>query len=394
MIASDELRVLVDAQFDEVVDIRRHVHAHPELAHAEARTTALVRERLLALGLSELPCPTPTGAVFRVAGGRPGRTVLLRADIDALPLTEEVDVAFRSTVDGVMHACGHDGHTAMLLGVAAALSARAESLPGSYVLLFQPAEEDLDNGGAQAMIDGGLFDTVHADAAVSLHLATLLATGLIGTRPGIAMSSAQFFRVHISGRGGHGSMAGRDGNVVLAASALSTLLPSVADGLEFEDIPCACSAGMIRAGHASNVVPRQALLEGTVRTFTPEQRDTTRDRLHDACAAVARDFSVEIDCRLPDPVPVVHNDAAAFATWRDATAPLLGVDRVLELPPMPPSDDVSRLLQRVPGVHFFVGAAPGPRIPPMHHAPDFEIDEESLRVGMLAMAATAVALAG
>jgi amidohydrolase len=229
---------------------------------------------------------------------------------------------------------------------------------------------------------------------VSLHMATLLATGLVGSRPGIAMSSAQFFRVHIAGRGGHGSMAGRDGNVVLAASALSSALPAVVDGLEFEDTQCACSAGVIRAGHASNVVPRRALLEGTIRTFTAAQRDTTLDRLHDACAAVAADFSVEVDCSLPDPVPVVHNDAAAVEAWRGAVSPLLGADRVLELPPMPPSDDVSRFLQRIPGVHFFVGAAPGPRIPPMHHAPDFDIDEVSMRVGMLSLAATAAALAG
>jgi len=390
----DDLSALVDASFDEAIDTRRLVHAHPELSHDEVRTTAMVRERLGALGLRELPCPTPTGAVYRVDGGLPGHTVLLRADIDALPLTEEVEVAWRSTVDGVMHACGHDGHTAILLGVAATLAARAESLPGAYVLLFQPAEEDLDGSGAQQMVDGGVLDTAAADRAVSLHLATLLATGLVGARPGVAMSSAQFFRVHIAGRGGHGSMAGRDGNVVLAASALSLALPQVVEGLEFEDIQCACSAGVIRAGHASNVVPRRALLEGTIRTFTPEQRDVTLDRLHATCESVARDYSVEVDCRLPDAVPAVVNDAAAVAAWRAATEPLLGGDRVVALPPMPPSDDVSRFLQRVPGVHYFVGAAPGPRIPPMHHAPDFDIDEESLRVGMLTMAAAAVRLAG
>jgi amidohydrolase len=389
----DDLRALVDARFDEAVDTRRLLHAHPELPHDEVRTTALVRGRLGALGLRELACPTPTGAVFRIDGGRPGHTVLLRADIDALPLTEEVDVAWRSTVDGAMHACGHDAHTAILLGVAAALAARAESLPGAYVLLFQPAEEDIADGGAQRMIDGGVLETATADRSVSLHLATPLASGLVAARAGVAMSSAQFFRIHVAGRGGHGSMAGRDGNVVLAASALSLALPQVVDGLEFEDVPCACSAGVIRAGHASNVVPRRALLEGSVRTFTPAQHDTSLDRLHAACESVARDYSVEVDCELPDAVPAVVNDAAAVAAWRAATELLLGADRVLEVPPMPPSDDVSRFLLRVPGVHYFVGAAPGPRIPPMHHAPDFDIDEQALRVGMLTLAATAVQLA-
>jgi amidohydrolase len=376
-----------------VVDTRRAVHAKPELSHVEDATSDLVRDRLRGLGLDELPCPTPTGAVYRLNGGRPGHTVLLRADIDALPLLEEVDVPWRSRVDGVMHACGHDGHTAILLGVAAALSRRAASLPGSYVLLFQPAEEDIANPGAPRMVRDGVLDVPRPDRMVSLHLATLLATGLLGARSGVAMSAAQFFRIAVSGRGGHGSMAGRDGNVILAVSALSSLLPSVAEGLEYEEIPCACNAGLIRAGHASNVVPRTALLEGTIRTFTPEQRTTTLDRLHDVCERVARDFSVEVGAELPEAVPSVVNDAGATRAWRAACEPLFGAERVLDLPPMPPSDDVSYFLQRVPGVHFFVGAAPGARMPPMHHAPDFTIDEESLRHGALAMAATAVELA-
>ncbi len=331
--------------------------------------------------------------MFRLRGGAPGRRVLLRADIDALPLVEEVDVPWRSRVDGVMHACGHDGHTAVLLGVAAALAARAESLPGEYVLLFQPAEEDIGDPGAPHMLRGGVLDAAPPDRVVSLHLATLLATGLVGARAGVAMSSAQFFRIAVSGRGGHGSMATRDGNVVLAISELSTLLPGVAEALEYEDVACACSAGMIRAGQASNVVPRSAVLEGTIRTFTEEQRNTTLDRLHDACARIADAYSVQVDTQLPEAVPAVVNDAAAVQAWRDACEPLLGAASVLELPPMPPSDDVSCFLQRIPGVHFFVGAAPGARMPPMHHAPDFTIDEESLRIGALGMAATAVRLA-
>jgi amidohydrolase len=388
-----DLRSLVDERFDEIVDTRRALHAQPELSHRESATTQLVRDRLQALGLEELPCPTPTGAVHRLKGGRKGRSVLLRADIDALPLLEEVDVPWRSRADGVMHACGHDGHTAILLGIASALAARAEELPGDYVLLFQPAEEDIADCGAPHMLRGGVLDVPRPDRMVSLHLATLLATGLVGARAGVAMSSAQFFRIVVSGRGGHGSMAGRDGNVVLAISALSTLLPAVAEGLEFEDIACACSAGLIRAGHASNVVPRTAMLEGTIRTFTGEQRVTTLDRLHEACEQVARDFSVAVDTQLPEAVPAVTNAAGAVGAWRAACEPLLGADRVLDLPPMPPSDDVSYFLQRIPGVHFFVGAAPGARMPPMHHAPDFTIDEESLRIGALGMAATALRLA-
>src|SRR5258708_6973279 len=201
MTSVDDLRALADSRFDEAVDTRRAVHAQPELSHREAATSALVDDRLRALGLEALPCPTDTGAVYRLDGGLPGHTVLLRADIDALPLLEEVDVPWRSRVDG----------------------------------------------GAPQMVRGGVLDVPRPDRMVSLHLATLLATGLIGARPGVAMSSAQFFRIDIGGRGGHGSLAGREGNVVLAVSALSQMLPDVVEGLEFEDIACACSAGVIRA---------------------------------------------------------------------------------------------------------------------------------------------------
>jgi amidohydrolase len=393
-LSADDLRSLVDAQFDAAVDVRRDLHAHPELSHKETRTTALVRDRLRALGLTELPCPTPTGAVFRLDGGRPGRSVLLRADVDALPLVEEVDVPWRSTVDGVMHACGHDGHTAILLGVAAALAERAETLPGSYVLLFQPAEEDISgNGGATRMLAGGVLDSAPVERMVSLHLASLLATGLVGARAGIAMSQAQFLRILLQGQGGHGAMAGAAGNVVLAVSALAAGLPGIVAGLSYEDVSCACSAGVIRAGAAANVVPRRAMLEASLRTFLDEQYDTARDRLHDLCTGVAADFDVNVETDLPTPVPAVVNDPACVATWRAAATTMLPADRVLDLPPMPPSDDVSLFLQRIPGVHYFVGAAPGPRMPPMHHSPEFTIDEESLRVGMATMAATAVALA-
>ncbi len=212
------------------------------------------------------------------------------------------------------------------------------------------------------MLAGGVLDTAPADRMVSLHLASLLATGLVGARAGIAMSQAQFLRILLSGVGGHGSMAGAAGNVVLAVSALSSALPGIAAELSYDDVSCACSAGVIRAGAAANVVPRHAILEGTLRTFLPEQYDTARDRLHDLCTQVAADFDVNIETDLPTPVPAVVNDPTAVAAWRTAAAAVLGGERVLDLPPM-------------------------------HHAPDFTIDEESLRIAMLTMAATALELA-
>jgi len=386
-----DLMGLADAAFAGAVDTRRAVHARPELAFEERQTTALVRERLRALGLRELPCPTETGAVFALDGGREGLSVLLRADIDALPVAEEVEVDFRSRIDGQMHACGHDAHVAILLATAEVLAARAESLPGSYVFLFQPGEEF--GYGASKMIEGGVLDGFQADRCLGLHIAAPLPTGLVGVRAGVQYSRAQQFRVGLSGAGAHAAMAGSDGNVVLAVAALAGRLAGVVEDLEYDWVQCACSAGIIRAGTASNVVPRQASLEGTFRTFNDEQYTTAAARLRALCAAIEAEFLVAADLHLQPVIPEVVNDNICVDIFRAAAASAIGAGGVFEAPPVQPSDDVSEFLRRVPGVYYLLGARPGNGIPPMHHAPDFSIDEESLRVGTRTMVAGAVALA-
>ncbi len=383
---------LVDAGYDEAVDTRRAVHANPELAFEERDTTSLIRERLAGLGLTALPCPTDTGAVFRLdGGGGPGKTVLLRADIDALPVNEEVDVPFRSGADGRMHACGHDAHVAILLATARVLAARAESLPGSYVFLFQPGEEF--GYGALRMIEGGVLDGFHADRVLGLHVAAPLPAGLVGVRPGVQYSRAQAFKITLSGTGAHAAMAGSDGNVVLAVSSLSTRLSGVVADLEYEYVSCACSAGVIRAGTASNVVPRQAFLEGTFRTFNSEQYETASARLRDVCAAIEAEFAVRAGLDLAPVIPEVINDSAATAVFQAAAGVAIGPANIFEAPPVQPSDDVSEFLNRIPGVYYLVGARPGSSMPAMHHAPDFAIDEECLRVGTRTMVAGAIAFA-
>jgi amidohydrolase len=387
-----DLLALVDSGFDMTVDTRRAVHRTPELAFAEHETTRLVRDRLAGLGLRELACPTETGAVFELDGGRPGRSVLLRADIDALPVAEEVDVPFRSRVDGQMHACGHDGHVAILLAAATALASRAGDLPGRYVFLFQPGEEF--GYGALRMIEGGVLETIRADRAIGLHLAAPLPTGLVGVRAGVQYSRAQAFKVALTGAGAHAAMAGADGNVVLAVSSLSSRLGGLVEDLEYEFVGCACSAGMIQAGTAPNVVPRHAALQGTFRTFTQDQYEIVAARLRELCTAIEAEFTVKADLSLAPVVPEVINDAGAVNAFRAAAAGAIGADNVFEAPPVQPSDDVSEFLARIPGVYYLVGARPGAGLPPMHHAPDFQIDEQALRVGARTMVAGAVALAG
>jgi amidohydrolase len=329
--------------------------------------------------------------VFRLEGGRPGRTVLLRADIDALPLEEETALPFRSRVPGVMHACGHDGHAAALLGAAEVLARRAPDLAGRVVLLFQPAEETGE--GARAMLDGGVLAGLGVERVAGLHLSSNLPTGLVMARPGIAMATFQRFTIRLRGTGGHAALAAGDGNVVLAAAELARRLPGLLDGLELAETPCVCGTGVLRAGTVHNVIPRDAEIGGSLRTFTEEQHPEAVARLRAACEAVAAEFGVSAAVDLPRPVPAVVNDPSATAVTREALAAVLGPSSVLEAPPMTPSDDVSEFLLRAPGCYFFVGSRPGPRIPPQHHAPDFDFDEQALRVAMVSLVAAAEALA-
>jgi amidohydrolase len=290
-----------------------------------------------------------------------------------------------------MHACGHDAHTAILLAVAEIMLARAESLPGSYVFLFQPAEELLT--GARRMIEGGVLDGLEVERVIGLHVSSALPPGISGVRAGLGMSRAQLFTARLTGGGGHGAQALAEGNVVLAVSSLAARLPGVVEGMEYEWSQCACSAGAIHAGTAPNVIPREALLQGTLRTFTDEQYDVAMSRLRAVAAQVADEYSVRVDLDLPSPVPEVVNDKESVDVFRRAAAEALGADSVIDIPPVPQSDDVSEFLRRIPGVYFFVGARPGTGEAPQHHAPDFAIDEESIRFGIKALVAGAIALA-
>jgi amidohydrolase len=387
-----ELTALTDRTFDTAVDTRRQLHARPELGFEEHATAGLVRDRLLGLGLAPRPAGAETGAVFSLEGGRPGRRVLLRADIDALPLQEEVDVPFRSKVEGVMHACGHDAHTAILLAAAEALAARAEDLPGTYVFLFQPAEELLS--GARRMIDGGVLEGLDADRVLGLHVSSALPPGLVALRAGVGMSRADMIAARITGSGGHGAQALAEGNVVLAVARLAARLPEVVEGMEYEWASCACSAGAIRAGAAANVIPREALLRGTLRTYTEEQHQEAMARLRSIVAEVAAEFSVEVDLEFPEVAPAVLNDAGVVEAFRAAAGAVVGDSSVIDIPPVPQSDDVSEFLRRIPGAYYFVGARPGSVEPAQHHSPEFELNEESIRVGTMTMVAGALALAG
>jgi amidohydrolase len=388
---ADDLPELLDAVNDSVVDIRHDLHTHPELAFIEFRTTQIIRDRLSSLGFEIRRCPTETGAVARLVGGQPGRRVMIRADIDGLPVTEERALPYASQTDGVMHACGHDVHVASLLGVADMLSRRRDELAGEFTLLFQPAEEVI--GGAIAMIEGGVLDENPVDYVIGAHVTSLAPVGIVATRPGVLMSDGQTLSIRISGRGGHGAMSTTEGNVVLAVSDIAPRLASLVEGLVFEGTACACSAGVIAAGTANNVVPRHALLRGTLRTFTPDQKREALRRLRQLLDEVERAFVVSCELQLDVGTPAVVNDAGVTSVVVASAAGLIGAENVLAFSPVTPSDDVSEFLNRVPGCYLFVGGALADGSSGMHHSPDFAIDDGALRIQAGVLAAGAVALA-
>ncbi|HXM54586.1 MAG TPA: M20 family metallopeptidase [Candidatus Dormibacteraeota bacterium] len=377
---------------DEVIDNRRHLHRNPEVSFDEHETSRFIEERLRGLGLAVQECPTQTGALAVLDTGRPGRTVMLRADIDALPILEESGVAFASAREGRMHACGHDAHTAILLGAARTLAEKAETLTGSYLFCFQPAEEIVS--GAREMIAGGLFERHHPDVTIGLHIVSFVPSGHVITRPGLLWAGSDAFEVTMRGPGGHGGMMKKAGNVISAQAFLLDRLHMVVDGLEHDGTACHCTVGDVRTDGAWNIVPRGVKILGSVRTFTPELRTEALHRLEDLLLEVDTEFQISSRLELVHGTVPLFNDPNVTGTVLEVGGELFG-ERASRLgSPLTVSDDMAEFLTRIPGCYFMLGARPpDAEIPPAHHSPDFRIDEAAFATGVRMMSATAARLA-
>jgi amidohydrolase len=380
-----------DAVFDDMVDRRRALHRRPELAFEEHETTALIRAHMADLGIPETLRTTETGGIFTMEGGRPGQSVVLRGDIDGLPVQEDAARRVHSEVDGIMHACGHDVHVASVLGAASLLASRREDLPGRYVFLFQPAEEALC--GAKQMLERGALTAMEGARLVGFHVTSQLPSGFVALRAGIAMSEANSLRITLSGPGGHGAMPSAQGDVIRATAELVSRLGEVASGLRYEEADCVCSAGTVHAGTAVNVVPTSARVTGTLRTFTEAQHEEALVRLQQLCDDVGDDQGVHVELELPEHTRAVVNDAETTAVVEAEASVVLGPDQVFRMPPLSPSDDVSEFLRHLPGCYFFVGGGAADGSSGMHHSPTFLVEDESLRVGASVLARSALALA-
>jgi amidohydrolase len=376
---------------DEVIELRRHFHRHPEVSFGEHETSRQLGERLRQLGLELKPCPTETGVVAMLDTGKPGKTVMLRADIDGLPIHEESGVGFSSRTDGRMHACGHDAHMAIMVGVARTLVDRIWDVSGRYLFVFQPAEEIVE--GAKAMIAKGLLDDHHPDSVIGLHIASFLESGTVVSRPGLMWAGSDAFEIGFSGPGGHGGMMGRRGNVLAAQAFFIERLHTVVEGLEQDGVQCHTTVGDIRSDGAWNIVPRGVLVKGSLRTFNAPLREEALGRLRDLLRETDGEFDVHSNLDLVHGTIPLMNEPNVTRTVLDVGRSLVGDKASVLGRPLTVSDDVAEFLTRIPGCYFMLGAMPKGAPPPAHHSPGFRIDEDALPLGVKVLAGAASRLA-
>ncbi|MGB6106162.1 MAG: M20 aminoacylase family protein [Pusillimonas sp.] len=367
---------------DELTALRRDIHAHPELGFREQRTAELVAQSLTVLGCEVHRGVGRTGVVGVLEGrcNTRGRSIGLRADMDALPILEQTDAAHASTCTGVMHACGHDGHTAVLLGAARYL-AETRGFDGRVVLIFQPAEEGL--GGAQAMLDDGLFDRFPCDAIYGLHTWPGLPAGVIGVNPGPMMAAADHFEIHIEGRGGHGAHAYQTNDPIVIAAQLITALQTIVSRNVPAPDAAVITVASVNAGtlQAMNVIPRDARMSGTVRTFSPVVQEQIIRRMEEVVEGIAAAFKAKIDMTYHRLFPATINTPEHARFVAQVAAELFGGDKVVpNLVPSMGSEDFSFMLQQRPGAYFRLGQG-GAEAGRVLHSPTFDFNDAVIPVG-------------
>ena len=374
------------AEFAELVATRRDLHAHPELSFHEQRTASLVAERLRALGYEVKTGVGKTGVVGVLrgtgpAGARAERAVLLRADMDALPIQETNEVAYRSTVPGVMHACGHDAHVAIGLAVARRLAAARAEWHGTVKFCFQPAEEN--GNGAEAMIADGALEAPAVDAAFGLHVISTLPTGSIAATSGAIMGTVDNFTIRIRGKGGHAAMPQDAVDPVLAAAHVITALQSLVSRTADPFDHLVVSVTRINAGTSDNVIPEEAELGGTVRSMGGRLHAEVPERLAAIVNSVAGGLGCTAKVDYVPMTPATVNDDAMTALVARVAGQVVGAQNVLTGARMLGGEDFSLFLQRVPGCFAWVGAGnPEKGYGAPHHSPRFDIDEEAMLIGV------------
>jgi amidohydrolase len=376
----------------QVVEWRRHLHRHPELSFQEHETSRFIAQRLAALPGIEVSHPSGTSVMGRLRGSRPGPTIAVRADFDALPIHEETGLPFASENPGVMHACGHDGHTSILLGVATALSALREELPGEVRFLFESGEET-PPGGAAAMVAAGVMEGV--DRVIGLHLWTRMPFGEVLVRPGRVMAACDVFEIVVEGRAGHiGSPHGAIDPIAIGAQIVTNLQHIVArevDPLEAAVV----GVTQFHAGQSVGVIPQTATISGGTNMFSPEVRDLLERRIGEIADGICRAHGATAHVEYSRIYDAVINEETTTATVAEVARGLFGAAAVVDADPVMPGEDFSAFAAQAPACFVLLGAAnPAKDITADHHHPRFTVDEDALDWGVRLLAQSTLALLG
>jgi len=398
--ASPEILAEADARaaavMDKVVAWRRDIHQHPELSNREFRTSKLVADHLRALGLEVRTGIAHTGVVGVLRGGRPGRVVALRADMDALPVTEMVDLPFASKVRaeyngqevGVMHACGHDNHVAILMGVAEALAGMRDRIAGTVVFVFQPAEEGAppgEEGGAALMLKEGVFSDLRPEAIFALHVMPL-GIGQIAYRPGGLMAASDNLRIVVHGRQTHGAQpwAGVD-PIVVASQIVLGLQTVVSRQTDLTRAGAVVTIGSFHGGVRHNIIPDSVVMTGTIRTLDPQMQQRIHEAVRRTVTKIAESAGATATVEIQPVVPVTYNDPTLTEMMVSTLRRVAGEGNVMIAPATTTAEDFSYFQKEIPGLYFLLGVAPDPATAAPNHSPYFFADERALPVGVRAL---------
>ena len=381
--AQPDFRKEAEKHYDYMVEQRRDFHRHPELGFQETRTSGIVAETLTNLGMEVQRGIGQTGVVGLLEGPHPGPTLLVRFDMDALPIQEENRLEYASQNPGVMHACGHDGHTTMGLTLAKIFAGYQEQIAGTIKFMFQPAEEGL--GGAFAMIADGILDNPRPDAALAMHLWTPEEYGKVRVVDGPCMASSSVFTITVQGRGGHGAAPHQATDPILAAAQIVTALQSIVSRNVNPQDSVVVSIGQFSAGTTFNVIPDRAILKGTVRSYNNELHRMIYRRILEMAHNMAIAFSCKATMETIAIVAAVNNNPVPTAVVREAAVKVMGAESIVEHRTMA-SEDMGYILEEIPGCYFFIGARneeKGYTFP--HHHPQFNFDERAMIDGVAVM---------
>jgi len=399
--ADERLKQQVDKSADriesKVIEWRRHFHQFPELSNREFKTAEKIAEHLKNLGLDVRTAVAHTGVVGVLKGGKAGPMIALRADMDALPVTERAEVPFASKVRatyneqdvGVMHACGHDAHIAILMGVAEILSSIKEDLAGSVKFIFQPAEEGAprgEEGGAELMVAEGVLENPKVDVIFGLHVWALAEVGTLNYRPGAIMAGADGLRITVKGKQTHGSTpwTGVD-PITVSAQIITGLQTIISRQTKLTEEAAVITIGSIHGGVRSNIIPEEVEMIGTIRTLNTEMRDKIHEKIRLTATKIAESAGAIADVRISTGYPVTYNDPELTAKMLPSLEAAAGAKNVKLIKAITGAEDFSFYQLRVPGMYVFLGAMPkGKKVEEAapHHSPDFYIDESSLKLGV------------